>query len=57
MTKFAHYHFAANSDACKVSIKLGEIPSHVFDVGCPSIDALLAVDDDPEIRSKFNLKH
>ena len=57
MTKFAHYHFAANSDACERLIKLGEIPSHVFDVGCPSIDALLAVDDDPEIRSKFNLKH
>ena len=56
MSKFAHYHFAANPDACERLIKLGEIPSHVFDVGCPSIDALLAVDDEPNIQSRFKLK-
>lgn len=55
MSKFAHYHFAANSDACERLIKLGEIPSHVYDVGCPSIDALLEVDDEPNIQSKFQL--
>ena len=40
MSKFAHYHFEANEDARERLIKMGEIPEHVFNVGCPSIDAL-----------------
>ena len=55
MSKFAHYHFAANEDACQRLIKLGELPEHVFDVGCPSIDALLNVEDDINVLEKFNL--
>lgn len=56
MSKFAHYHFAANEDACQRLIKLGELPEHVFDVGCPSIDALLNVEDDINILEKYNLR-
>ena len=55
MSKFAHYHFAANEDACQRLIKLGEKPEHVFNVGCPSIDAILQVDDYPNILKKYNL--
>lgn len=56
MTKFSHYHFAANEDAVKRLIKMGEEPSKVFNVGCPSIDALLDVEDHPNIHKKYNLK-
>ena len=56
MSKFAHYHFAANYDACQRLIKLGEIPEHVFDVGCPSIDALLNVKDDSSVLKKYSLR-
>ena len=57
MSKFSHYHFAANDDARKRLIKMGEIPCNVFDVGCPSIDAILQVDDDPDILNKYNLNN
>ncbi|MDB4762665.1 UDP-N-acetylglucosamine 2-epimerase [Akkermansiaceae bacterium] len=56
MSKFAHYHFAANDDACKRLIKLGEVPEHVFNVGCPSIDALLNVEDDDTVLERYALK-
>ena len=56
MTKFSHYHFAANKDACNRLIKMGEDPKKVFNVGCPSIDALLDVPDDPDCLKRFNLK-
>jgi len=55
MSKFAHYHFAANQDACERLVKMGELPDRVFNVGCPSIDAILAVPDDPQIVHKFDL--
>ncbi len=55
MSKFSHYHFAANKDACERLIRMGERKDSVFNVGCPSIDALLAVEDDPSCLSKFNL--
>lgn len=55
MSKFAHYHFAANKDACDRLIRMGELPEHVFDVGCPSIDAILAIKDDQSLISKFDL--
>ena len=55
MSKFAHYHFAANKDACDRLVKMGEIPEHVFNVGCPSIDAILAVDDNQDVVEKFGL--
>lgn len=56
MSKFSHYHFAANSDAVSRLVKMGEEPDKVFDVGCPSIDALLAVKDDKLIYEKYKLK-
>ena len=56
MTKFSHYHFAANYDAKKRIEKLGEIPEHVFDVGCPSVDAILQVKDNPDILNKYGLE-
>lgn len=57
MSKFSHYHFAANEDACARLIKLGEIPEHVFNVGCPSIDAILQVNDDTNILNKYSLSN
>jgi len=56
MSKFSHYHFAANEDARNRLIKMGEIPENVFNVGCPSIDAILQVKDNPMILKKYNLK-
>jgi len=41
MSKFAHYHFTANSDSKKRLIKMGEKKKNIYSVGCPSIDALL----------------
>ena len=34
---------------------MGEEPDKIFNVGCPSIDALLAETDNPSILSKYNL--
>ena len=36
---------------------MGEEPSHVFDVGCPSIDAIKQVTDNPDILKKYSLTH
>lgn len=55
MSKFAHYHFAANEDACERLIKMGERSDRVFNVGCPSIDAILSVEDNNDILKKYNL--
>ena len=55
MSKFAHYHFAANQDACERLVKMGEISDRVFNVGCPSIDAILDIKNDDSVMKKFNL--
>lgn len=55
MSKFAHYHFAANKDACDRLIKMGEVPERVFNVGCPSIDAILNVKKSIDVAQRFNL--
>ena len=57
ISKFSHYHFASNEDACQRLIKMGENPKHVFNVGCPSIDAIKEVEKIPkkEIMEKYNL--
>ena len=49
-------HFASNEDAGRRLIKLGEIPENVFNVGCPSIDAILETEDDSDILKRFGLK-
>ena len=55
MSKFAHYHFVANEDARQRLIKMGELPDRIFDVGCPSIDAILSIKENPQVVNKFNL--
>ena len=55
MSKFSHYHFASNQDAVKRLIKLGEMSDRIFNVGCPSIDAIINTKDDVSILNKYNL--
>ena len=57
MSKFSNYHFVANFDAKKRLIKMGEEKKNIFNVGCPSLDALLnEVEVDEKILSKkFNI--
>ena len=55
MSKFSHYHFVANNDAKNRLIKMGEKPNNIFNVGCPSIDALLNVKDNKNLYKKYNL--
>ena len=43
MTKFAHIHFPASSDALERIIRLGERPEHVHLVGCPRIDLVAEI--------------
>lgn len=40
ISKLSHLHFVANKDSMKRVIKLGEVPSHVYNVGCPRNDLL-----------------
>ncbi len=55
MSKFAHYHFAANEDACNRLIRMGELPNNVLNVGCPSIDAIMNVEIDNKVVEKYRL--
>ena len=43
VTKFAHVHFPASSDAAERVIKLGEKPQDVHLVGCPRIDLVAEI--------------
>lgn len=53
ITKFAHYHFPATARSRDYIIRMGEDPSTVLGVGCPSSDIAQAVranlDLDPEV--------
>jgi UDP-hydrolysing UDP-N-acetyl-D-glucosamine 2-epimerase len=40
MSKFSNYHLVANNDAKQRLIRMGERSKNIFNVGCPSIDAL-----------------
>ncbi len=57
VSKFSHYHLVSNNDAKNRLIKMGEIPKHIFVVGCPSIDAMLDVNvsTPTEIEEKFGI--
>ena len=57
MSKFANFHFTANLETKKRLIKLGELPKHIFPVGCPSIDALIyeKIISKEKIKKKFNV--
>ena len=50
MSKFSNYHFVANPDAKKRLVRMGEIKKNIFNVGCPSLDALL---NEPEVDEKI----
>lgn len=56
MSKFAHYHFAANNDAKKRLIRMGEKKQNIYSVGCPSIDALLDEKDCSKVYIKKKFK-
>lgn len=43
ITKLSHIHFPATKKAKKNLIKMGEDPSMVFNVGCPSIDPINSI--------------
>ena len=43
VTKFAHIHFPASTDALKRIIRLGERSEHVHLVGCPRIDLVAEI--------------
>jgi UDP-hydrolysing UDP-N-acetyl-D-glucosamine 2-epimerase len=43
VTKFAHVHFPASSDAAERIIRLGENPGDVHVVGCPRIDLVRSI--------------
>ena len=47
VTKFAHIHFPACSEAAERIIRLGERPEMVFNVGCPRIDLVAEVLSQP----------
>jgi GDP/UDP-N,N'-diacetylbacillosamine 2-epimerase (hydrolysing) len=57
VSKFSHYHLVSNNDAKNRLIKMGEIPKHIFVVGCPSIDAMLdiTINTPNEIEEKFGI--
>lgn len=40
ITKLAHIHFPANAQAAERIVKMGELPQHVYDVGCPRMDLI-----------------
>src|SRR5207253_4006293 len=42
MSKFAHLHFPATEESKRRLIRMGEDPRHIFVVGCPSLDVVLA---------------
>jgi GDP/UDP-N,N'-diacetylbacillosamine 2-epimerase (hydrolysing) len=57
MSKFSNFHFTANHETKKRLIKLGEVPTNIFVVGCPSIDALILEENihKKTIMNQFNI--
>jgi UDP-hydrolysing UDP-N-acetyl-D-glucosamine 2-epimerase len=57
VTKFAHVHFPASSDAAERIVKLGEDPATVHMVGCPRMDVVSEVlngDGNDTLSELFN---
>ncbi len=54
ITKLSHLHFVANKDSMKRVIKLGEKPSHVFNVGCPRNDLLKNILKKNNFKKEFD---
>jgi len=57
MSKFSNYHLVANNDAKKRLIRMGERRENIFNVGCPSLDALFLEKkiDPSDISKKFKI--
>ena len=57
MSKFSHIHFPATEDSRNRLIRLGENPSRIFNVGCPSIDTIVQTPliDKRKLELKFKL--
>lgn len=57
ITKFAHVHFAANHDAVKRVLKMGEEKFRVFNVGAPMLDELVGgfITPKKDIYRKFSI--
>ncbi len=57
ITKLSHYHFTACDSALKRVIRMGEDPSHVYNVGCPRLDLVKKIIEKkitPEEKSFLN---
>ena len=54
ISKLSHLHFVANKDSMKRVIKLGEKPSHVFNVGCPRNDLLKNILKKNNFKKEFD---
>jgi UDP-hydrolysing UDP-N-acetyl-D-glucosamine 2-epimerase len=48
VTKFAHIHFPASADAAERIVKMGEAPETVHLVGCPRIDLVAELLQEPD---------
>lgn len=57
VTKFAHIHFPACSEAAARIVRMGEDPAHVHMVGCPRMDLVAEVlaDGDDGLSSLFEV--
>ncbi len=57
ITKFAHVHLPSTAQSAERIIRMGEKPEMVFNVGCPSVDIILAVDIGPRetICNKYKM--
>lgn len=57
MSKFSHIHLPATDDAKDRLIRMGEDPSSIYVVGCPSIDVLIDTPTIPkeELEKEFDL--
>lgn len=54
ITKLAHIHFPASTDARKRILKMGEHSKHVFHVGCPRMDEVKRIlGDEHQTRMRF----
>ncbi len=53
ITKLSHLHFVANEDSMRRVIKLGEVPSNVYNVGCPRNDLLKKILKKNNFKKEF----
>lgn len=53
ISKLSHLHFVANKDAMKRVIKLGEVPSYVYNVGCPRNDLIKNILNKKKFKKEF----